>query len=378
MMKIIQLSAIDQTMDVFLDRLNLRLMEEGYEVIAVCSPGPYSQGLRERGLNLINIKIDRRIKPISNLKTIYQLYRLFKREKPDLVHVHTPIAAVLGRIAAKMAGVPRIVYTAHGFYFHEGMNLVKYRFFLEIEKFMARHFTDFIFTQSEEDRQTALKNRFLAQSKIMTIGNGVDVDGKFNPNRINPGEIENLYQELHLAPADKIITFIGRLVREKGILDLVEVFSSLEREDVKLLIVGDIMQGSRDQKTKEILKKYKADKRIVLTGYRKDVPNILHITDLFCLPSYREGMPRTIIEAMAMECAVIATGIRGTREEVVPGETGFLFEPGCLNQLRDKLNQLLDDEELLSRMKEQGRKRAVVYFSEDEVIRKQLEVFKRL
>jgi len=104
----------------FLERLNTRLLEEGYEVIGVCSRGPYTEELRSSGLKVINIKIDRRIKPIANLRTTYQLFRLFRRERPDLVHLHTPMAAALGRIAGKLAGVPRIIYTAHGFYFHQG------------------------------------------------------------------------------------------------------------------------------------------------------------------------------------------------------------------------------------------------------------------
>lgn len=377
-MKIIQLSAIDQTIDVFLERLNTRLLEEGYEVIGVCSRGPYTEELRSSGLKVINIKIDRRIKPIANLRTTYQLFRLFRRERPDLVHLHTPMAAALGRIAGKLAGVPRIIYTAHGFYFHQGMRAAQYQFFLLIEKFMACYFTDFIFTQSGEDRETALNNKFKPEKRILFIGNGVDVIGRFNPRNIDEEEVENLYQEFNLSRADKIITFIGRLVREKGILDLLEAFLGLERENVKLLVVGDVQQGSRDRTTKKILEKYKADNRLVFTGYRKDVHNILYLTDIFCLPSYREGMPRTIIEAMAMECAVVATEIRGAREEVVPGETGFLIEPGDLRQLKLRLNQLLDDEQLLKKMKTGGRKRAELNFNEQSVVEKQIEVINRL
>ncbi len=380
-MKIIEICAIDATMKSLLGELNAEIKSQGYDLICICSKGKNTKKLRDDGFNIINLNIDRSFNPLSNIISLYYLYKLFKKEKPDIVHVHTPVAAVLGRIAAKKAKVPIIIYTAHGFYFHKGMPYIKYNIILKIEKYLAKHYTDFIFTQSEEDRRTALENNFIDKSKILTIGNGVDVWGKFNPINIEKDKIDKLYKEFNLNKTDKIVTFTGRLVKEKGIIDLLEAFNNLNFNDgkkVKLIMVGDIAQNERDIDTKKKLEKYRDNSNVIFTGYRNDINSILYITDVFCLPSYREGMPRTIIEAMAMECAVIATDIRGSREEVIDRKTGFLVPVNSINILNDKIKKLIEDEKLLQEMKIAGRKRAKKLFNEKEIVKEQIEVFNKL
>jgi len=297
------------------------------------------------------------------------------------VHVHTPAASVLGRIAAKLAGVPLIIYTAHGFYFHEGMSRAKYNTILKIEKYLAKYFTDFIFTQSEEDGKTALENHFIDKNKILTISNGVDTQGSFNPINIEREKIDEIYKEFNFERNDKIITFVGRLVKEKGVMDLLEAFNRINFNDetkVKLLIVGDIEQSERDRDTIKKLEKYSDNPNVIFTGHRDDINSILYITDVFCLPSYREGMPRSIIEAMAMECAVVATDIRGSKEEVVDGKTGFLVPVNSINILNDKIKKLIEDEKLLQEMKIDGRRRAEKLFNEKEIVEKQIDIFNKL
>ncbi len=378
-MKIIQLCAIDQTMKVFLTNLSKQLMHQGFEVVCVCSKGPYTEELKGEGLNITNIPIKRKVRLFSNIISIYRLYKLFKIESPDILQVHTPIASILGRVAAKFAKVPIVIYTAHGFYFHENMNPIKYMLFLNIEKYTAKYFTDFIFTQSSEDALSAIENDFIDKKRVLCIGNGVDVLGKFNPQNVNHDQINRLNEDFDITEQDIIITFIGRLVREKGIVELLEAFSDIDSDNVKLLIVGDIDQGCRDQTTRNlILNRYKDNKKIIFTGFRDDINNILYRTDIFCLPSYREGMPRTIIEAMSMECAVIATDIRGCREEVIDGKTGFLVKLKSTINVQNKLEILMSNKELLSRMKAEARKRAEEYYNEIQVIDKQIETINKL
>ena len=380
-MKIIEVCAIDATMKSLLRELNIGIKTEGYDLICVCSKGKNTKKLRDDGFNVINLNINRLVNPFFNIISLCNLYKLFKREKPDIVHVHTPVAAVLGRIAAKKAKVPIIIYTAHGFYFHKGMSCFRYNIILKIEKYLAKHYTDFIFTQSEEDRKTAFKNNFIDKSKILTIGNGADVWGKFNPVDIEKDKINELYKEFNLKKNDKVVTFIGRLVKEKGVIDLVKAFNNInfnDREKVKLLIVGDVAQNERDKDTKRKLEQYRDNSNVIFTGYREDINNILYISDIFCLPSYREGMPRSIIEAMAMECAVIATDIRGSREEVIDGRTGFLVPMNSINILSDKIKKLIEDDKLLQEMKIAGRRKAEELYNEKEVVKKQLKIFDKL
>jgi glycosyltransferase involved in cell wall biosynthesis len=194
---------------------------------------------------------------LSNIRSIYSLYKIIKHESPDIVHVHTPIASILARIAARFAKVPVIIYTAHGFYFHDNMPWLKYKLFLNIEKFITKYFTDFIFTQSAEDASIAIKNNFINRKSILCIGNGVDVVGRFNPKNIDPEQVKRLSEEFDITEQNIVITFIGRLVSEKGVVELLEAFSGISYDNVRLLIVGDIDQGCRDQNTKNtILNKY--------------------------------------------------------------------------------------------------------------------------
>lgn len=376
-MKIVQVSAIDSTMNGLLRELNTGILNDGHELICVCSDGPYVKQLRQDGFDVRTIQIDRQISPLKNLKSIYEMYQLFKREKPDIVHVHTPVASVLGRIAAKLANVPTIIYTAHGFYFHENMPSKQYKFYYTIEKLCAKFFTDYLFTQSEEDGKLAINNSFLPPHRITIISNGVDVHGKFNPKNINEDKINSLKKEFAIREEDIVVSFIGRLVQEKGIFDLLEAFNSIKDKNIKLLVIGDAGKSERDQETVKMLQQYN-NPNVIFTGYRTDIPELLTLTDIFCLPSYREGMPRSIIEAMAMECAIVATNIRGSREEVDHGKNGYLVELNNPIGLRDCIINLTRESKMMQTFKKNARQKAVSLYDEKKVVQTQLQIFKQL
>lgn len=377
--KILQVCAIDETVKSLLLPLIDKLTAEGFDVIACCSYGKNSDELRDKGYKIENIEITRDIKFSSNIKSVINLIKIIKKEKFDIVHVHTPVAALLGRIAAKLAGVPIIIYTAHGFYFHEKMSRWKYKMFVGIEKFAGRFLSDYIFTQSEEDRVTALEEGIIGQDKICTISNGVDVKNRFNPDKIDSNIVELKKKELNINDVDKVAIYIGRMVKEKGIFELVEAFNRISNNNFKLLLVGDRFTHERDNESYSKLNEaISSNKNIIATGRRADINDLLYMSDVFILPSYREGMPRSIIEAMAMGKPVIATNIRGCREEVVDGETGFLVDVNSPEQIKDKLLEILENPELETQMGRKARERAVELFDEGNVLDKELLVINKL
>ena len=379
-MKIVQLSAIDMTLNNFLKPLNKATLNEGIEVHCVCKKGPYYEEMIADGFKFHDINIDRKISPVSNLKSILKLVKLFKKIKPDIVHVHTPVASVLGRIAAKIAKVPVIIYTAHGFYFHEGMSEKKYKFFFNIEKYTGKFFTDYIFTQSEEDFAIAKENRFLKKSKknnYIWISNGIDLNKKYNYFIKDEITKENLKQQYNIPKENIVVTFIGRLVKEKGILDFLESISHLKSKNVSFVIMGGLPDGERDVETFKELNKYEEYSNIIFTGHVNNADEFLYMSDIFCLPSYREGMPRSIIEAMAMKNAILATDIRGSREEVIHGESGFLFSTNDSKAIASYIDKLVENPEKLKEMKESGLNRARELYDEQKVIEKQLKVFNK-
>lgn len=379
--KVLQVCAIDLSVDALLKPLILRSMQEGYIVHNACTDTGRFQRLREEGLTMIDLKIDRNINPQENFKSIIALYKLMKKEKYDIVHVHTPIAAILGRIAAKMAKVEHIVYTAHGFYFHEEMPKFQYNLFYNIEKYGARFLTHWLLLQSKEDYNMAMEKKFLPSEKVIHLSNGVDIYKKFNKNLISDEKKVSLKNELNLCSKDVIFMFIGRLVREKGIFELIEAYKQLTKKhtNCKLLLVGDLPSTERDTESyKEIKNLIRSNKGILHVGYRNDIRDLLAVSSVFVLPSYREGLPRSIIEAMAMEKPIIATNIRGCREEVVHQKNGYLVSKQSSKELMEAMEGLMLDETLRRTFGKQSRRIAEDLFDEEKVLNRQITLFNQL
>jgi len=247
-----------------------------------------------------------------------------------------------------------------------------------VEKVLGRCCTDMLFTQSSEDQETAIRAGIANEGKIIWIGNGVDVSAFRVESDLA------VRAGLGLGPNAKVIGFIGRLVREKGVEELLEAIGQVIKEipEAKLLVVGDTLASDRDRRTterlQELIQQNNLEARIEFTGFRDDIPELLAIMDLFVLPSHREGMPRSILEAMAAGKPVVATNIRGSREEVVHGETGYLVPVNDPNRLAEAIIGILSDRMLAERMGEAGRQRAVDFFDEAQVLEKQLSVYRTL
>ncbi len=379
--KILELTSVGFVVKNLLLPLIDKLSVEEFEVHIVCSDGKIVRELKKKGYKIKTIEILRRISIISNFISLIKIFKFIRKEKFDIVHVHAPLACVVGRIAAKIAGVPLIIYTAHGFYFHDDMAKWKKEILISFEKIMGIFFTDIIFTQSKEDKKTAVNKKIIAKNKIFYIGNGVDIN-KFN---INNTSIDWLgkKKEFGIDSKAKIICFIGRFVKEKGIIDLIYSFKNIldEFPHAILLIIGDNNANERDLKAKDevvsLINKFNIKEKVIFVGYRNDIRDLLAIADVFVLPSYREGMPRSIIEAMAMEKAVVATNIRGCREEVINGKTGYLVPVKSPRNLADAVLKILKNEKLASKMGQNGRVKVETEFNEEIVLEKQINKIKQ-
>ena len=302
-------------------------------------------------------------------------------ERFDIVHVHTPIAAIIGRLAAWRRGVPIRIYTAHGFYFHENMPPLKRRAHIALEQFGAL-FHHYLFTQSDEDRQEAIRLGIARTDRVRTIGNGVDI-GRFDPNRFSPADRLALRASLGIAPEARVLAIIGRLVREKGYFELFRASAELARRfsNFRLLVIGAALESDYDNSTSQLhalIDELGIRERIVFTGQRTDVPELLNASDVFTLPSYREGMPRSVIEGMAMALPCVVTNIRGCREEVVEGKTGYIVPVRDAVALAARCGDLLADLPRAREMGRAGRERAVEEFSEEAVFGRQLEIYEML
>lgn len=376
-MKICEICAVDYTIYHLLRPLFYRLRDAGHEVVGVCAEGPMLAPVRAEGFRIEGIPSVRRLSPVAHLRAFVALVRLFRRERFDIVHVHTPIVSLVARFAAAAAGVPVVAYTAHGFYFHENMAPIPRGIFVAAE-WLAGRCTDVLMTQSAEDARTAVRLRLCRGGTVEAIGNGVDLRAFGPPETGDETARRDLRRDLGAGPDDVVIVTIGRLVREKG---YPELFEAMRQVDAKLWVIGERLTSEYSRSMAPVLEGVSRDPtlrdRVSLLGRREDVPALLAAADLFVLPSHREGMPRCIIEAMASGLPVVATDIRGCREEVVHGDTGRLVPVKNVAALAAALRELVRDPELRRGMGRAGLARAHALFDESKVLDRQIEILRR-
>lgn len=372
-MRVCQLCAVDFTLKNFLLPLIDGMQKAGWRVTAICSDGPFVPVLRQRGYAIETVAIARSMNPLAALRSMVALVKLFRRERFDVLQVHTPVAALIGRIAARIAGIPLVVYTAHGFYFHDEMPRRKRALFVALERFGGR-LTDLLFSQSAEDAEEAVKEGIAPRERVLAIGNGVDVSC-FDPARVGAGETARATLGI---PAEAfVVGMIGRQVREKGVAEFLAAAADLAQRFPKIwfLLIGERLPSDHASGVEDEFSAAKAQlgERLVAPGLRSDIPQMLATMDLFCLPSWREGMPRTIIEAMMMAKPVVATDIRGAREEVVAEETGVLVPTRAPGQLAAAIERFVRDPAWGTQLGQAGRQRALMLYDEKKVIALQLE-----
>lgn len=381
-LRVMQLCAVDFTVRNFLSPLVRFLMEKGCDVQVACSRGPHFEELRGWGFQMVEIPLRRSKNALSHARAAWALYKHLRKCPVDVLHVHTPIAALIGRVVGRLAGTPVIVYTAHGFYFHDNMPPWKRRAHIAMEWFGAL-WEDYLFTQSGEDAVTALETGIEKPGRVRRIGNGVDVTGRFNPERIAPEALDERRRELDLPEGRPVVAMIGRMVREKGYFEFFEAAARIRREspDALFLCIGDTVTSEHDDAKADILRRVDdlgLRDATRFAGLRPDIPELLSLCDVYCLPSWREGMPRSIIEAMAVGKPVVATNIRGCREEVVDGATGFLVPVRDPEALAGAVNYLIQHPEAARRMGQAGQARARILYDENKVLERQWRVFRSL
>lgn len=371
-MKICQLCSVDFTLYHFLLPLMRTLRDAGHEVVGVCHDGAFAETVRDEGFRVEPLAFARNYDLPHHARCYRELVRLFRRERFDIVHVHSPIAALIGRLAAARAGVPTIVYTAHGFYFHERQPWWLRGVFVALE-WIGGRFTDVLFTQSSEDAEAARRLRLCRGGAVEAIGNGVD-SRRFHPPDGGDAERETVRAELEAAPDQAVVLMVGRLVAEKGYLELFRAMEGLD--GARLWVVGERLESDHATSVEGEIRRIRDDpelsRRIRFLGYRDDVDRLMRGADVFTLPSHREGMPRSIIEAMMSGLPVVATDIRGSREEVVDEDTGYLVPVGDPLALRRRLEALVRDPSSRRAMGVAGRERALRLYDERRVIDRQL------
>lgn len=328
------------TADYLLNRPNYA---NRYHVEVVCGSQTGPEGslideTRSRGVPLtIMPELVREISPINDLAAIRKLTAMMRTGQYDIVHTHSSKAGVIGRIAAQRAGVPIIVHTVHGWSFHERMSPLKRQMYVLLERLGARYSTAMIVV-SPHDIVKGLAQGIGRQPDYVVIRSGIELD-RFGHPTIPP---QAMRQQLGIPAAALVVGSVTRLSPQKAPLDMVEAFGRIHASHPAtwFLIVGD---GSLRPEVEHRLAQLGIAGQTVLTGLRRDVPELMAAMDIFVLSSLWEGLPRVLPQAMATGLPIVCTAADGSAEAVSDGVNGFLTPPGQPHLLAASLIQLLDD-----------------------------------
>ncbi|MGD0434211.1 MAG: glycosyltransferase family 4 protein [Acetobacteraceae bacterium] len=362
-MKIIEITNVDFSLRQFLLPLMREMRARGHEVIGACAEGRFLETPRTEGFRIVAIPFERRPSPLAHWRAFLALVRLFRQEKPDLVHAHMPISGFLARMAAWWAGVPRIACTCHGFWFNYPGNPARRMIGFAMEWIAARVTTVFL-TVSDEEACDA--RRLWISRDAVSVRNGRD-PAVFHPD---PAARSRIRDELGVPEDRVVVVAVSRLVRHKGYPELAAAMR--EVPGAELWVVGERLDSDRGGDMVVLLRDAGLGSRLRLLGYRTDVAAVLAAADIFVLPSHFEGLPMSVIEAMLTGLPVVATNIRGPREQVAPEATGLLVPPATIIPLANALRRLVDSPATREAMGAAGRARALERYDEAEVLARTL------
>ncbi len=313
---------------------------------------------------IIFVPIERTLKPYRDLIALYSLYKIFLANAPDGVHTITPKAGLLGMIAAWLARVPVRVHTFTGQVWITQKGI--FRIILYFSDFLIAKLATDTIIDSQSQKVFLLKSHILSEKKSIVFGAGsicgVDVK-RFSPDNSDRISIRN---KLGISSESTVLLFLGRLNRDKGVLDLVEAFMSLAQlhTNLALLLVGPDEDNLCAQINKQF---FNFDKKLIYVGYTDNPERYIRASDLFCLPSYREGFGVSVIEAAACGVPALVSRIYGLTDSVVEGETGWFHEAGNINDLKKSLSEVIADMDKLRQRGHAARNRAIREFSQQRI-----------
>jgi glycosyltransferase involved in cell wall biosynthesis len=365
-LKVVEITNVDFSLRHFLLPLMRAIRARGHDVVGACAEGPLLEGVRAEGFRVIAVPFVRRPSPLSHLRAFQSLVAILRAEKPDLVHAHMPISGFLARLAARIAGVPNVAYTCHGFLFNHRSSSLPARMLSFVMEWLAARVTDVFLTVSEAEALDA--RRWLICRHAVAIGNGRD-PALFRPD---PAARERIRSELGVSRNRVVITAVSRLVWHKGYPELAAAMQAVP--EAELWVVGERLASDRGADMVDLLQAAGLGDRLRMLGYREDIPALLAASDIFTLPSRFEGLPMSVIEAMLTGLPVVATDVRGPAEQVDDGATGLKVPAGDVAALAEALGRLTRDPDLRDRMGQAGRQRALDRYDETKVLTRTLDL----
>ena len=363
MKKLIRITTVPISFKVLL-KGQLRFMaSNGFDVKGVSSEGEELREVRENeGVVMEAINMSRKITPFQDFKSLWKMWNFLRKEKPQIVHTHTPKAGIIGMLAARLAGVPHRLHTVAGLPLMEATG-IKRKILNFVEKLTYSSATR-VYPNSKGLYDFILQNNFTQSNKLKIIANGSSNGINtifFNPEQVTETERVTLREKLNIQPDDFVFVFVGRIVSDKGINELIKAFSELQTAEnneltgIKLLLVGGL-ESDLDPLNPETIAEINQNKDIISAGFQQDVRPFFAISDALAFPSYREGFPNVVMQAGAMGLPSIVSDINGCNEIIVEGENGLIIPPKNVEKLKEKMLTLAKDKNLYTKLKGNSRR----------------------
>lgn len=364
--KLIRITTVPQSLRGLLKGQLKFMSQNGYQVLGVSSSGDALKDVAvNEGVNTVAIEMTRTISPLKDVKALVQLIQLFRREKPQIVHTHTPKAGLLGMMAAKIAGVPYRLHTVAGMPLTVATG-AKRQLLNQMEKLTYVCATK-VYPNSYGLEQIILQEKFTNPGKLKVIGkgssNGIDT-AQFDPALVSEETKKEIRNNLGIKDEDFVFIFIGRVVKDKGINELVSAFNKLYQNntDVHLVLVGNF-EKELDPLQPETEKLIFEHRNIHAVGYKANVIDYFAMADVLTFPSYREGFPNVVMQAAAMQLNCIVSNINGCNEIIKGGENGWIVPVKDEVKLAEKMQWCLHNQK---ESKEMGLKNREIMISDYE------------
>jgi len=343
--KLIRITTVPISLEKLLEN-QARFFKKYYSVTLVSAQKEQLEALaKEQGVAYFPLEMTRKITPLQDLRCLLQLVRFLRKEKPHIVHSHTPKAGIIGMLAAFIARVPVRMHTIAGLPLME-VKGIKKRILYAVERLTYRYATH-VYPNSKGLMDFIQEKHLAEKTPLQIIGkgssNGIDT-GHFNADSILDQELIKCQKKWTIAQDDFVFLFIGRLVGDKGINELVVAFEQFSSKlpKVKLFLVGP-QEPTLDPLAKSTLKAIDQNPSIILTGYQQDVRPFLKMAQVFVFPSYREGFPNVVLQAGAMGVPCIVSDINGCNEIIEDEINGFVVPPKQIQPLVEKMQFLYKD-----------------------------------
>ena len=364
---VVHVTTTDMSLDWLLGPQLVAFGDAGYEVVGMSAAGEHVERLTELGVEHVAIEhFTRSSSVVDDLRSFVELVAALRRLRPDIVHTHNPKPGILGRIAARLVGAPLVVNTQHGLW-AQPTDRRRRRWPVYAAERIAAAFGDVELVQNPEDVTTLTDTLRIPAERVRLLGNGVDL-GRFDPASVPADARARLRAEWGIADDEVLILGVGRLVREKGIAEIFEAATSIGRP-ARIVLVGPV----DDEKADAIDPADAGD--VVLAGRRDDMPECYAAADVFITASWREGFPRSAMEAAAMGLPTIATDIRGNRQVVDDGVTGVLVPVRDPAALAAAVDDVAGDADRRQQMSAAARDRAAADFDQQRVIDRTLAAY---